>query len=125
MCLSIVSMGLQSWRIEPRRPAPFLRPDLRCSVTPSVSVGHLAGTRSSVGSELFRKRLPSPCHGCTVCREPVKVLEVEAGCQLIDHFLQGQKCRDDLESKEDCEDDVYGLFQGQIPQALIEEQEKD
>lgn len=101
--------------MQARSPAPFLRPDLRCSVTPSVLLGHLTDARSSVGSELFRQRLPSPRHGRTVGREPVKVLEVEAGCQLIDHFLQGQKCRDDLESKEDSEDDVYGLFQGQIP----------
>lgn len=76
---------------------------------------HALSTQSvRTWSELFRV-LPHPLHACTTCRQLIEVLEVETGCQLVDHFLQGQKCWDDLEGKEDSEDDVYCFLQGEIP----------
>lgn len=39
----------------------------------------------NTGSDLFYT-WPHPSHVSSVCREPVKVLEVETNCQLINHF---------------------------------------
>lgn len=138
--LRIASMESQSRRTQPRSLVPFLSLVWRTQQPrslvpfPSLVSGVLSLSQSSclicrrhlfsAGSELFCTRPPPP-HYCAVCRQPIKVLEVETGRQLVDHFLQGQKRRDDLESKEDSEDDMYCSFQGQVPQAFIKEQEKD
>lgn len=97
----------------------------RCPVTHFwVLLRHLGDVTVSTRSELFRA-LPSPPHSRAARRQLIEVLEVETGCQLVDHFLQGQKRRDDLESKEDGEDAMNRFLQGQILQAFIKEQEKE